>query len=101
MNRLANYSIAVFLALSLIALLLPNHYYPWGNFNQEFLSYLGLLLLAAGLVAVIKSISAPRSSLIVATIALLPLLQYACGVIFFWGDAFLTFGYIVDSFFFN
>ena len=95
MNRLANYSIAVFLALSLIALLLPNHYYPWGNFNQEFLSYLGLLLLAAGLVAVIKSISAPRSSLIVATIALLPLLQYACGVIFFWGDAFLTFGYIV------
>jgi len=94
MNRLANYSIAVFLALSLIALLLPNHYYPWANFNQEFLSYLGLLLLAAGLVTARKSISAPQTSLIVATVSLLPLLQYAFGVIFFWGDAFLTFGYI-------
>ena len=94
MNRLANYSIAVFLALSLIALLLPNHYYPWANFNQEFLSYLGLLLLAAGLVTARKSISAPQTSIIVATVSLLPLLQYAFGVIFFWGDAFLTFGYI-------
>lgn len=94
MDRLANFSIAVFLTLSLIALLLPNHYYPWGNFNQEFLSYLGLILLAVGLVSVIKSIFVPQSSLIIATVALLPLLQYASGVIFFWGDAFLTFAYI-------
>ena len=94
MDRLANFSIAVFLTLSLIALLLPNHYYPWGNFHQEFLSYLGLLLLATGLVSVIKSISVPQTNLIIAAIALLPLLQYASGVIFFWGDAFLTFAYI-------
>ena len=96
MDRLANYSIAVFVALSLIALLLPNHYYPWANFNQEFLSYLGLLLLAAGLVIAIKSISAPQTGLIVAAVALLPILQYASSVIFFWGDAFLAFGYIAS-----
>lgn len=82
------------LVLSL-AWLLPNHYLPWVNFHSESLTFLGL---AALCFATIKRTSVGFPAPAVATCALalaaVPWVQYASGLGFYSGDAFMSSFYV-------
>jgi len=66
-----------------------DHYRPWVNFHSEALAFIGIGLLAASrfLGANAPNLIAPRVTLWVAIVALLPWAQYLLGVSLFAGDA--------------
>jgi len=76
----------------LLAWLLPNHYFPWASAYNEFATFFGALLLSITLLA--KPLRINRSGVLFIAMAAIPLLQYAAGIIFFWGDAFITSVYL-------
>lgn len=96
MGRFVSYLAALFLIVSVIVLVLPNHYQPWVSFNQEFLSWCGLLLVA---IAILTNCGgrmiAGWTVLAVLIISLIPLVQYLAGIVFYFGDAFMAFSYLI------
>ena len=73
------------------AWLLPNHYPPWVNFHSEFFAFLGLLFLL--LVLLRRSscaVAAPTIAIVALALAVVPWLQFATGLVFYAGDAFMS-----------
>lgn len=84
------YGLALFSFLQLLAWLLPNHYFPWLTFYQEFLSATALLSVAFALFITNKHIQIPWVSILVVTISLIPLIQWQTNIIPFVGDAVMS-----------
>lgn len=81
-------------ALSSLAYLLPNHYSPWLSFHQELgvaLAFAPLLLWGA------LQYRSPLPSLALgsAALAIVPMLQWAFGVLYFSGDAWMSALYVL------
>lgn len=86
--------VSFFAALALlISWLVPNHYFPWATAYNEFAAFFAALLLS--IIIIGKPIKLNRSALFFVLLAAIPLIQYACGIIFFWGDAFITSAYLL------
>lgn len=84
---------AVFLAFSWLAY---DHYPPWVNFHSEFLAFFSLYLLLGSLLrAKTRLFAFPKIAISIACLAALPWLQYATGLVFFGGDAFVTTAYLL------
>lgn len=82
----------VFLSL---AWLLPNHYPPWLSFHSEYLSGVALGLILLGLCIDRQArILVPYSALFTSVLACIPLVQYAFGMIYFSGDAWMACVYL-------
>jgi O-antigen ligase len=92
-----NPTVLLFAALlALLSWLAPNHYPPWASFHAEFAmaAAFGLALVAA----LSRSTPAVRLSPLAAAglgLAALPLLQLACGLITYVGDASLGTAYLL------
>lgn len=76
----------------IVTWLLPNHYPPWVNFHSESLAFLGL-----GILAVVwlksshsNSLALPGIAIAALALAVIPWAQYAGGMVFFCGDAFIS-----------
>ncbi len=76
---------SVFISL---AWLLPIHYRPWVTYTGELYAFLSLFALAA--IYLKQKIQIPVMSLPVLLLALIPLLQYFCGEVFFLDKAVLS-----------
>ena len=80
-----------------IAWLLPGHYFPWTNFQQDVLAAAGVGLI--GLAAVVTGrtwpVRLPAISLIALLMALVPLGQFAVGFLPYRLDAALSAAYLV------
>ena len=78
-----------------LSFLVGNHYPPWMNAYNDFVSALTLLLLATiALRATGGRLRVPRSAVVVAVLSALPLVQVAAGQIIFAGDAWVAFLYL-------
>ncbi len=86
-----------FLSASLLvgAWLISNHYSPWSAFYNEWLSALAMLVLAGAVLSNRVSLSLARPAIFVLLIACIPFIQYAFGLIYFLGDAFITTSYLL------
>jgi hypothetical protein len=86
--------IALFAALSLlVSWLIPHHYYPWLTGDSEFLAFGSALILS--LIIFYKKIIIPRAALLFSFTALIPLVQWLSGIIFFSGDAIIAVVYLL------
>lgn len=73
-----------------------DHFPPWLSFHSELLAFVGLgLVLAACLRSSAPTIAQPRIAAVLAGIALVPWLQWVCGVNSYAGDALLSSVYLV------
>jgi len=96
-TRLLRYSNLIFLlaaACILLAWLVPNHYFPWVSFYNDFLAGVALWLLLLGLTMRNNVNQVPLSVLLLLLFALIPVLQFLLGIIFFAGDAFIVSVYL-------
>ena len=92
--------IALFFAalLALASWLAPNHYPPWVSFHADFLMALAFLIGLASQRSQPGPAGPERLSLlclVALALALVPLAQLAFGFIYFAGDAWLAFAYIL------
>jgi hypothetical protein len=86
--------ITLFAALSLlVSWLVPHHYYPWLTGDSEFLAFAAALILS--LIIFYKKIIIPRAALLFSLTALIPLIQWLSGIIFFSGDAIIAVFYLL------
>jgi Virulence factor membrane-bound polymerase, C-terminal/O-Antigen ligase/Protein glycosylation ligase len=79
--------------LAFFAVLLPNHYSPWASAHQDWtmgLAFLPLLLWATWG----KNVELPAISIAAWGLALVPVIQFALGLVFFAGDAWTSFLYL-------
>lgn len=77
----------------LIAWLIPLHFRPWTTVYNDFAAFVALLF--AGLLILRNPIQVPAIVGLVGLIAAIPLLQWQFGIIFFFGDAFIVFSYLI------
>jgi hypothetical protein len=71
-----------------------NHYFPWPAFYSEYLAFVAFFFISLG--SLVRSgLVFSRTVLCVFFVALIPLLQFACGVVFFFGDALLACLYLL------
>lgn len=91
---LKKYLYLVIFLLGCLAFVLPNRYYPWLSAYHEFSIY--LLFLVAFLILIINKnkIMIDRYIALVFFIALIPLVQYFFGKVYFFGDAVIAAIYI-------
>ena len=83
----------LFLAL---AWLVPSHFPPWVNFQSELLAFFCVGLLARSLLSKADSITRiPAVALVFACLAVVPWMQFAAGLVFFVGDAFISSFYLI------
>lgn len=76
--------------------LLPNHYPPWVNFHSELVAFAGLaVLLATLLMKRAQIVCVPEVAVALIALSILPWLQFAAGLVFFAGDAFISSYYIL------
>ncbi|MAY35042.1 MAG: hypothetical protein CMN84_02975 [Spongiibacteraceae bacterium] len=82
-----------------VALLIPNHYFPWTTFYSEFFAIVALFFLA-GIVAFLGDPSSqgrvPASCVFVFLYSLIPLVQYYSGQITFYMDMLINWIYLVS-----
>jgi hypothetical protein len=79
--------------LLLLSWLVPHHYYPWLTGDSEFLAFGAAIILC--LILFQKKIIIPRAALLFSLTALIPLIQWATGIIFFSGDAIIASFYLL------
>lgn len=90
----------LFLVLSclsmVLAWLLPNHYYPWTSFYNEYLAFVALFFLvsACAVRGGCKGVGIGWAVFFLLGLSLVPLVQYFSGLILFFGDAFFAFLYL-------
>ena len=66
-----------------VAFLLPGHHLPFSSFQQEFLSFVSLMVLVLWLIVNLKgSIKVSATALVVLIVSSIPLIQYFFGVSF-------------------
>ena len=78
-----------------MAWLLPGHFRPWVSFQQEMLAGIGALLLAAAAAVGKGRIKTPSAALFAGALALVPLLQWAGGLIPYLADALMSALYLL------
>lgn len=83
-------------AFSLMSWLLPNHYFPWVSFYQDFSAFL-LLLVVLGWVVSFYRLSFSWSVLFLLGVACVPIIQWVVGLVFWRGDALIAGLYIVAA----
>ena len=95
MSKVSNYLMSCAACLFVIAFLLPDHYPPLATFYQDMVSWLALLsaLVAISLFKPTRILVSP-TMFVLLIIALIPILQYIFGIIFYFGDAILVFLYL-------
>lgn len=86
---------AFFLA---IAWLLPNHYVPWLASHSEFTAFISAFFVVYAVLFNYKKIQIPSQFLWFIPLALIPLIQWVFGLVFFFGDAFMASAYIFSFF---
>ncbi|RCW65636.1 PglL family O-oligosaccharyltransferase [Pseudorhodoferax soli] len=80
----------------LLSWLLPNHYAPWASFWQDVSAALGLMALwALSILCSARNIRVSWLSLGAALVAVVPLIQWACGQVYFFGDAVIVCLYLI------
>jgi O-antigen ligase len=74
-----------------VAWLLPGHFFPWTGFQQEVLAAIGAVLLAIGTLRATedRGFKLPSAATLGFCLALVPMLQWALGLIPFFADALL------------
>lgn len=81
----------------LLVWLLPNHYYPWASFYQDYLSFLALWFLLISLA--FKGFEVGCSVVAILFCAIIPVFQVLFGLVYFFGDgavaAFYLLGFAV------
>lgn len=85
--------IYIFGVLLFVSFVLPNHYQPWLVAYQEFSIILGCLFLAFTVLGC-KRIYFDFPVVGLLLLSTFPLVQYGFGVVYFFGDAFIAWGYI-------
>lgn len=90
------YLYLVIFLLGCLAFVLPNRYYPWLSAYHEFSIY--LLFFVAFLILIINKnkIVIDRYITLVFFIALIPLVQYFFGKVYFFGDALIATIYLIS-----
>jgi len=78
----------------LLSWLLPSHFRPWATAYQELLAAIGLLLVCAALL-VIRDCRLPLASILIACLAVIPVLQLSAGILNYAGDAWISVSYIL------
>src|SRR5439155_11236902 len=80
-----------------LAWLLPGHYYPWTSFQQDALAAGGVSLVCLAAVVSVREwpVRMPALAWAALLLALVPLLQWACGMVPFLTDALLSSAYLV------
>ncbi|MBQ0798693.1 MAG: O-antigen ligase C-terminal domain-containing protein [Porticoccaceae bacterium] len=91
-DKLSAYLYLCFGLCVVLAWLLPNHYYPWTAFYNEFVAALGFVSLGITVFwlqpgRLLTMDSVPWIVLVLAALICVPLLQYGVGKIYFLGDA--------------
>lgn len=94
MPILLSFSIIFFLA----SYILPNHYFPWVTAYQEFASVGSVFFLLVFSFFKRKKFYIPRYFVLFFLLALLPLVYFFGGVIYFWGDAWVVMAYLLCFF---
>jgi hypothetical protein len=77
----------------LISWLLPNHYFPWATASSEFAAFFAALLMLPLILT--KPIQVNKTVALFVLLATIPLIQYATGIIYFWGDALIASAYLL------
>lgn len=81
-------------ALFCFAWLNPNHYAPWTAFHADLLASCALLLFLIYYFFSQKNLNAPLIWVFTTSISLIPIIQFATGLIYFFGDAWIAFLYL-------
>ncbi|NKI94428.1 O-antigen ligase family protein [Rhizobacter sp. SG703] len=79
-----------------MAWLVPNHYLPWLSFYNEACAMLALWLLAFSLVRRWWRATLPAPFWAVSAVALVPLAQWAVGLVLYSGDAWVAMLYVLS-----
>ncbi len=79
-------------AVLLIAWLLPNHYFPWTSFSQDYSAFIALLLLLLALTVrrAAPSVAAPLMASLTIALACVPIGQTLSGLTYLPGDGWLA-----------
>ena len=95
-NGLRGTAAVLAIALGLYSWLTPNHYHPWPSFHGQLGAAAAAALLAAMSFSDARSseIRWPWLACVAAALAVVPWLQYAGGMIFFSGDAWMASAYL-------
>lgn len=73
-----------------LAWLDPNHYLPWTTFRNELLAWGALILVAISAILAKLPLRLPSAAACVLVISVYPVLQFATGNIYFFGDMLLA-----------
>lgn len=82
--------------LLFLSFILGANYYPWPSFYNELIAFLSLVALLLNC-SKHKMVSISLSSVFLIFLSITPALQYFFGVIYFFGDAFLSSVYILTA----
>ena len=89
----------IFAVLALgLSPLLPNHSFPWVSFQSEFLSIVCCFLLLLALTFKADVFYIKKIAFFAFFVSLVPIIQYAYGVIYFIGDAIMASVYLWSVF---
>lgn len=91
---MAKVLISICAALSLLlSWMIPHHYTPWVTGYSEFAAFFGAF--CTSLLLFNKPIVIPRAALFIAVTAIIPLVQWLFGLIYFVGDALIVSLYLL------
>lgn len=88
-----NLNIYVFYALLAISWLVSNHYSPWLAFHSDWVAC-SAVVISFSILLNRGNLSFPVISIFLFFVSLIPIFQYFGGLIYFKGDAIISFGYI-------
>jgi Virulence factor membrane-bound polymerase, C-terminal/O-Antigen ligase/Protein glycosylation ligase len=91
MNRYWVIAGCIFYVLSFVV---PNHYVPWLTFYNDILAFTALLFLVAAYTAKDQQLTLNYLPLLIFSIALIPIFQFAFGTVHFFGDALMASMYV-------
>jgi len=85
------------LGFACLAWLLPGHYFPWTGFQQEALAAFGAVLIALGVVVSPREwpVRVPVLAVLGVLLGLVPMLQWATGMVPYRSDALLPAAYLL------
>ena len=91
--RWTRLALVVSAAFFLLSWLLPNHSLPWMTAYQDFASFFAAIILLFSLFS--GPVRLAFSAVVFFIISMIPMVQYFLGLIFFSGDAWVAFFYLV------
>lgn len=96
MKKINLYIFLIVFLITCSAFLLPNHHVPWRTAYQDFLTYAVFLILTLKILINYRNIIIDWKIILVFLISFIPLVQYIFGKIYFFGDAFIAFIYVLS-----